>query len=53
MGFDISKETISKKRQSLFSGKKKKKKKKYNISKCRLLEVLPRMLSVKQNETII
>ena len=28
MGFDISKETISKKRQSLFSGKKKKKKKK-------------------------
>ena len=46
-GFDIScklspKETICMKCQILFSGKNKK-----NISKCRLLKILPRVLSVK------
>ena len=46
-GFDIScklspEETICMKYQILFSGKNKK-----NISKCRLLKILPRVLSVK------
>ena len=46
-GFDIScklspMETICMKCQNLFSGKNKK-----NISKCRLLKILPRVLSVK------
>ena len=40
-----SKETICMKWQILFSGKNKK-----NISKCRLLKILPRVLSVKQTQ---
>ena len=53
-GFDIScesspKETICMKCQNLFSGEKKKKKN----SVCRLLKILPRVLSVKDIDSFI